>query len=267
MDGTSLPGMALVQAQHQTRYISNFEDEDKLIKTALIWLNVHPTHNLCLPRIPRHFETQDFFRDCPIYHTKSRINCITFILEILFQYRWVPRTRPRERCTRLFVACLIIIVQEHTWILVKTRNNWSSMSTLISNVRFRAKFSTIFRLWNAYSAIFQRFCSRSPFWCAVLKTKSFESKGMVNSRFWSRIIENWQSIIFQAGFYIQSDVLRVWFSKCSNSHFPPSIVRVTPKSKSKNVEFTWSLSVRFRLIWIPIQEWDFQFSVTVMLVT
>ena len=60
-----------------------------------------------------------FSRDCPIYHTKSRINCITFILEILFQYRWVPRTRPRERCTRLFVACLIIIVQEHTWILVK----------------------------------------------------------------------------------------------------------------------------------------------------
>ena len=100
-----------------------------------------------------------FSRDCPIYHTKSRINCITFILEILFQYRWVPRTRPRERCTRLFVACLIIIVQEHTWILVKTRNNWSSMSTLISNVRFRAKFSTIFRLWNAYSAFFQRLCS------------------------------------------------------------------------------------------------------------
>ena len=111
------------------------------------------------------------------------------------------------------------------------------MSTLISNVRFRAKFSTIFRLWNAYSAFFQRLCSRPSFWCAVLETKSFESKGMKNSRFSLRIIESWQSIIFQAGFYIQSDVLRVWF--WSSKAFEGGTFRLCMVSLSSKFVIMW----------------------------
>ena len=122
-----------------------------------------------------------------ICHTKFKVICITFILKILFQYRLVPRTRPHKRCTRLYVPCLIIIVQEQTWIHVKTRNNWSSMSTLISNVRFRAKFPSIFRLWNADFAIFKLsdfILSKTESCCwAAFERKSVERKGMKCSRY------------------------------------------------------------------------------------